>query len=510
MSDGATTLPGDPAVPEYVLDAGRLAAVRQSGLLDSGPEAELDRFTRLAAALTGAPIARLSILDDVGQHFKSALGALPPSGRFTPLSHAICKHVVGDRAPLSIPDTGAEPRVAHNGAVTEHGTGAYLGHPVRSPDGHVLGAFCVAAPEPREWTPGDLRVVADLAAAIETELALRAALEASHERVFRDALTGLQNRRSLTADLEAAFDEGRRFMLVMADLDGFKDYNDRYGHPAGDRMLTSLARRLRAVAERLGGRAYRMSGDEFCVLCDQSAAPDVAAQIEAALRKPSQESPIGASTGTVLVPQEARTPQDALDLVDERMYAHKRSGRLSTVGQVRLVLTELMTARDAIHALRGQAAGRIAVLAARELGFDAADVADIVVACELCDVGALAVDDPTGAAEHAVVSERVLLAAPALAHVASLVRSHHERIDGSGFPDGLSGDRFGLAARVVSAAGAIAELAEPAGTPGTLPLRGALELVRARGQHDAGVLDALAAALARRRAACDAPRATAA
>ena len=124
----------------------------------------------MTANLTGAPIARLSIVDGAGQHFKSAVGDLPPSGRHTPLSHAICKHVVGDRAIVCIPDTSADARVAHNGAVTEHGTGAYLGHPVRSPDGHVLGALCVADPDARAWSERDRAVLADLAAAVETEL----------------------------------------------------------------------------------------------------------------------------------------------------------------------------------------------------------------------------------------------------------------------------------------------------------------------------------------------------
>jgi len=118
MSSLLTRLPGDPNVPAYVIDADRLAALRQSGLLTRGPEEEFDRLTRMAGGLIDAPICRLSIVDDGGQHFKSAIGALPPSGRFTPLTHAICKHVVGDRAAVCIPDTTADERVAHNGAVT--------------------------------------------------------------------------------------------------------------------------------------------------------------------------------------------------------------------------------------------------------------------------------------------------------------------------------------------------------------------------------------------------------
>ena len=179
MTSVRTALPGEAGVPSYVLDSDRLEAVRRSGLLDCGAEEAFDRFTRMAANMTDAPIARLSIVDDTGQHFKSAVGPLPRCGRSTPLTHSICKHVVGDRAPLRIPNTAADPRVAHNGAVTEHGAGAYCGQPVHSPDGHVLGALCVADSSARPWSERDVTILADLARAIETELSLRAALRAA-------------------------------------------------------------------------------------------------------------------------------------------------------------------------------------------------------------------------------------------------------------------------------------------------------------------------------------------
>lgn len=274
---------------------------------------------------------------------------------------------MGDRAPLCIPDTHVDARVAHNGAVTEHGAGAYCGQPVHSPDGHVLGALCVADPGAHSWTARDIDVLADLASAVETELALRAALEAAHMRVYRDALTGLRNRRALSADLEEAIGSGRAMVLVLADLDGFKAYNDRYGHGAGDRMLVRLGRGLRAAAARLSGSAYRMSGDEFCVVCEQpsAAASIVTQQVVNALRQTTADCPIGASAGSVCIPAEATSAEDAMVLADERMYAHKRCGRLSTAGQVRNVLRWLLATPEAALAERGDAAARIAGAAAQ-------------------------------------------------------------------------------------------------------------------------------------------------
>ena len=72
-----------------------------------------------------------------------------------------------------------------------------------------------------------------------------------------DKLTGLPNRRALTDDLDAALASGREHTLAFFDLDGFKEYNDTFGHPAGDALLQRLA-------AALGG--YRLGGDEFCLL----------------------------------------------------------------------------------------------------------------------------------------------------------------------------------------------------------------------------------------------------
>jgi GGDEF domain-containing protein len=79
-----------------------------------------------------------------------------------------------------------------------------------------------------------------------------------------DALTKLGNRRKLIEDLSAVFAEGRKRLLVLFDLNGFKQYNDSFGHPAGAALLARLARSLEAAVV-VGGSAYRMGGDEFCV-----------------------------------------------------------------------------------------------------------------------------------------------------------------------------------------------------------------------------------------------------
>jgi GGDEF domain-containing protein len=104
-----------------------------------------------------------------------------------------------------------------------------------------------------------------------TALTLRenvALLVRSRTEALTDALTGLGNRRRLFADLAALLDEPRSAgsrLLVIFDLNGFKDYNDSFGHPAGDALLARLGGKLSAAVTPAGS-AYRMGGDEFCVL----------------------------------------------------------------------------------------------------------------------------------------------------------------------------------------------------------------------------------------------------
>ena len=165
----------DQATRAAVRDAQRLASLRATGLLDSAPEEVFDRLTRLAARLLRVPIALFSLVDERRQFFKSAFGLGEPlaSTRQTPLSHSFCKHVVAAQAPLVVDNAPSYPLVRNNLSISELGVMAYLGMPIRAPDGPVLGSLCVVDLRPHAWTPEDLAVLGDLAAAVEDELRAR-------------------------------------------------------------------------------------------------------------------------------------------------------------------------------------------------------------------------------------------------------------------------------------------------------------------------------------------------
>ena len=163
-------------------------------------------------------------------------------------------------------------------------------------------------------------------AAENARLLVRSRVEAE-----TDALTGLPNRRKLMTDLDQTLDglaPSERVVLSLYDLDGFKDANDTFGHPAGDRLLARLSNQL-AAAARPDATAYRMGGDEFCVVwqdSDSDPGPTLM-RCSDALSLSEPDVTITSSKGSVTVPDEARTVEDALRLADQRLYAAKALSR---------------------------------------------------------------------------------------------------------------------------------------------------------------------------------------
>jgi two-component system, cell cycle response regulator len=142
-----------------------------------------------------------------------------------------------------------------------------------------------------------------------------------------DSLTGLGNRRLLMGDLRLACrtaEEQQPWELVLYDLDGFKLYNDTFGHPAGDTLLVRLSERLRRAVEP-HGTAYRMGGDEFCVLfaCAQTRGESFVHSSVAALCEPGPSFSITASHGVVQIPVEGSDPASIMQLADQRLYRRK-------------------------------------------------------------------------------------------------------------------------------------------------------------------------------------------
>lgn len=168
-------------------DPTRLLALRRSGLLDSGPEESFDRITRIASSALGVPVSLVSLVDEDRQFFKSCLG-LPSTwaeARETPISRSFCQHVVVGAEPLVIVDAREHALVHDNPAIDEAGVVAYLGIPISTPDGEIIGSLCAIDSQPREWSESDIVMLTDLAAAVMTEIRLRTVADEAAAAITR-------------------------------------------------------------------------------------------------------------------------------------------------------------------------------------------------------------------------------------------------------------------------------------------------------------------------------------
>jgi len=255
----------------------RLDAIERLGLRYTPAEECFDRITRLAARLFATPIAMLAVVGERRLWFKSRVGTeLSELGR----EDAFSPVVIGHPGPLVVPDALADPRFARSSLVVNAPYARfYAGIAIRSPDGARIGALGVVDTEPRHIADSEIVYLRDLAMVTEGELQRRQ-LDSAHGDMLRelgearrrsmvDPLTSIWNRAGLDTilDRELATAAARRgpVSIAMLDLDHFKEVNDRFGHGAGDAVLSEVARRLR-VAARPNDSVARFGGEEFVVV----------------------------------------------------------------------------------------------------------------------------------------------------------------------------------------------------------------------------------------------------
>ena len=314
-------------------------------------------------------------------------------------------------------------------------------------------------------------------------------------QAFHDALTGLPNRRKLMADLDeriALATRSEPLLLLLFDLDGFKAYNDTFGHPAGDSLLARLGRRLQAAVEGRGV-AYRMGGDEFCVLGRAGVEGEVplTSAGAAALSERGEGFHITASYGSVMLPIDASDQAEALRKVDERLYARKGTRRASAGRQATDALLKALAERSSDLGSHLSDVAGLCQAVATKLEIPEEEMATLLQAAALHDVGKVAIPDaildkpgPLDETEwefmrtHTVIGERIVSAAPALTQAAKVIRSTHERFDGTGYPDALSGSEIPLGSRIIAVCDAFDAMTSNRPYRTAMSLEGALSELR--------------------------------
>jgi diguanylate cyclase (GGDEF)-like protein len=341
-------------------EAARLEALRSYDILDSVEEQAFDDITRLVAFICETPMAVISLVDSDRQWFKSRVGML---ARQTPREHAFCAHAILEpQTVLVVPDATLDPRFADSPLVTrDPRIRFYAGAPLVNAQGMALGALCAIDREPRELPPEKVEALRALSRQVVGQMELRrvvtelqkstAQLRSSQERLevyqrqlesanralqaltITDSLTGVQNRRAfdlaLEEELARASRQGTALSLLLLDIDGFKEYNDRFGHPAGDQALRDVAELL-AAHTRPFDVVARYGGEEFAVVLPNTGVEAAVAAGER-LRCAVEAAPwtergltisVGAST--------TAGGQDAnalIEAADRALYRMKQDGR---------------------------------------------------------------------------------------------------------------------------------------------------------------------------------------
>jgi len=330
----------------------------------------------------------------------------------------------------------------------------------------------------------------------------------------RDPTTGLANRLQLRDDLANVLaSPGDRRVLVLLELDGLRAYRDRFGYEAGDELLRGFARQTASVVEQLSGTAYRVDGSQFCALVPASEHQrgEIVTAISTFAGEDSAETPISRSHGEVTVPDDATDPDVAIQIAGQRLAAHKQRQRRSAKRQVHDVLLAVLSARRPELRAHLRVVAFRAISLGRLLGVERDQLDDIVFAAELQDIGLLTVPEailekqtPLSMLESELIrgappaGAGIISAAPALAPVATLVRSSREHFDGSGYPDRLAGEAIPLGARIIAVSVAYAALTSNRPyRPAMQPAQALAELRRCSGtQFDPRVVEALAEDLA--------------
>ena len=336
-------------VPSYACqienEDGRLDALYRYEILDSAPEESFDRIIRLAKVSLQVPIAYVAFIDRDRQWFKSREGI---SSQETPRKSSFCTYTIQGVTPLMVPDTTLDERFRDSSLVTESPfIRFYMGVPLRTPDGFNIGTLCVADTKPRDASPEQVAVLADLARLVVDELELR-------RLAATDSLTGLLTPRSFTAEATRNLERARRdqqtLSVIMLDIDHFKAVNDRHGHAAGDHVIRAVASaasdELRA-SDLLG----RLGGEEFAFVlpeCDIVQAAALAERLRLAVARRSIESHPGigftASFGVTELADADSCLSDLLARADAALYRAKECGRNRVVINVSDQMKEISAA----------------------------------------------------------------------------------------------------------------------------------------------------------------------
>ncbi len=461
------------------------ASVQLTSALGSEQQDLPQHIVELCTNITGIRFAQLD-LTSVDTPLTVSHRAGGESGHGNP-SAADMMSVV---ASMTLPDDVSEPtRTFTEGSKPS-------AHMPLQARGQMLGTLHLEWDAPHHFSGDEQRLL--------TMFANQAAVAIEHAQLYgqalhnaeREPLTGLYNHRMIAGFLQRELSRCRHdtipLSILIMDINGFKLFNDTYGHLAGDQLLKRVAQVLETCC-RQTDFAGRTGGDEFTVVlprADYNRGLAIAERIEAMAADMAYDTadgrqiPLNLSIGVASFPQDGDAANALTTLADERMYAAKRSGT-GIKGHARTedeappsggfgILEALVAAvdnKDSYTAKHSEQVARFALLLAAEMGASQETLRTLRIAGLLHDVGKIGVPDRVLRKpgrltneeqeimqQHVQLSEMLLRTVMPSPDLVDAVRYHHERWDGRGYPYGLAGTKLPLTGRIMIIADAVSAM----------------------------------------------------
>jgi len=347
-------------------ETSRLKALQEYKVMDTLPEQAYDNFTRLAALICKTPIALITLLDEERQWFKSRIGLEKTE---IPREDSICNHaIIAPDSILVVNDATQDQRFVNNPlVVSEPNVRFYAGMPLVTSSGEALGTICVMDDKPHAITPEQLDALRVLASEVMGQFELRRSIAHLEQSVLKqeqyidqlqdyqrelekvradfenqsltDPLTGVHNRRSFDSRFEEEFFRAQRYKvacsLILVDVDHFKQYNDTFGHTAGDEALKGVAALLKADV-RIHDLVARYGGEEFSIILpntDIKGAMVMGERFRRSIQRAAwKHKQLTISVGVGSLRDGLQKPIDLLRETDAALYKAKQGGRNLVIG----------------------------------------------------------------------------------------------------------------------------------------------------------------------------------
>jgi len=473
----------------------RLAAVMTSSLniqdvydtFVAGLREVIDVDFATVALVEGRQVSISALYNTVGSDWQV--------GEKIKLKGSATEWVAKNRKSLLEPDLAQDRMFSTGEEYLRHGIRSVVYLPLIAKD-EGIGSMVIASRHPNAYTLEQIHLLERLASQISTSVVNARLYASAQQRARVDELTGLFNRRHFDESLKQEVNRhsryGSMFSLVYLDLDGFKAYNDSFGHLAGDKILTQTGRLIKSTIRSVD-LAFRYGGDEFAVILPHSTADDAVAAAERLRNQINGEMKISqagitASLGLATWPGDGLTTDDIVNAADKALYYAKRTGgnRVCTVSQMLPSMAESLDSAMAaeketlntIYALAATIEARdpytyghsrkvrgYAVTLAEALGLPSEKVATISHAALLHDIGKIGILDEilnkAGKLDiketelirsHPQLSRTIVGHVPSLAPCLPAILHHHERWDGTGYPARLNGEAIPIEARILAIA----------------------------------------------------------